>query len=535
MEFVRTPPVQVVIVGGGFAGIETARQLGLRFKDNPAARVTLVSSENYFLFQPLLPEVVACSIETSHIVTSVRHLCRHVQYRWGMVEAFDLRRQQLSLIGADTAKPQTLAYDHLILCLGQVVGASSIPGMNEHALPLKTLGDAFQLRNHILSRLEEAECTADEMARRRLLTFTTIGAGFSGVETAGAVNDFVKDVSKYYPQAHATGHRSVLIHSGERILGEIDQDLAWFAHRTLERRGMEIRLKTRVKEVTRGQVVTDDGRAIESSTVISTIGNVPHPLVRRLNLPEERGRILVDECLRVRGLPNVWALGDAAAIPDLYNGGICPPTAQYAVREGRHCARNVCAIISGKSPTPFQYRGRGQMAVVGKHCGVAQIGAWRLSGLMAWLLWRAVYFLKLPGGRARIRVGIDWILDLLFPRDITKFDVQRTDRLQRAHFSCGEVIVQQGDEADGFYLIESGEVEIVKETEGQAPERLRVCSAGDTFGEVAILNSAPRTATVRCLTSVDVLKFGRHDFLSMFGGYKAFRSQIQETLDRYTA
>jgi NADH:ubiquinone reductase (H+-translocating) len=528
-------PITVVIVGGGFAGIETAGRLGRLVRANDAVEVILVSSENYFLFQPLLPEVVACSIEPSHILNPIRHLCRHVQYRWGTVEAIDLQAQQLTLIGTDTTKPQILSYDHLILCLGQVVGSSTVPGMNEHALSLKTLGDAFQLRNHILSRLEEAEITDDDAARRKLLTFVTIGGGFSGVETAAAINDLIKDVAVFYPRSQSTGYRSIIIHAGERILGELDADLARFAQRKLEERGVEVQLKTRVNDVTRDRVVLGDGQAIATGSVISTVGNVPHPLVGKLGLPQERGRILVDDCLRVRGFHNLWALGDAASVPDVQKGGVCPPTAQYAVRQGKQCAKNVLAVIQGRTPVPFRYKGRGQLAVVGKHCGIAQIGKWKLSGLGAWLLWRTVYFMKLPGLRCRMRVGIDWMLDLLFPRDITKVEVHRTDVLPRAHFTQGEVIIRQGELADCFYLIESGQVEIVKEVPGKAPESLRVCSAGDTFGEVGILKNAPRTATVRCLTAVDVLKFGRQNFLSMFGGYNAFRSQIQDTMNKYKA
>jgi len=526
---------RVVIVGGGFAGIEATRRLGRLLKRKGNTEVFLVSSENYFVFQPLLPEVVACNIEPRHILNPVRQLCRNIHYRWGTVEDVDLQRQQLILLGTDTAKPQLLAYDHLVLSLGQVVGSSRVPGMNDHTLRMKTLGDAFELRNHILSRLEETEVTEDDTVKRKLLTFVTIGGGFGGVETAAAINDLPKEVAAFYPSVRTIGHRSVLIHSGDRILGELDADLAAFAQRKLEARGVEVLLQTRVKEVTRDRVVLGDGRSISTGTVISTVGNVPHPLVQKLGLPQDRGRILVDEFLRVRGFSNVWAIGDAAAVPDLRKGGLCPPTAQYAVRQGKRCARNVLAVIQGDSPVAFRYQGRGQMAVVGRHCGIAQIGGWKLSGLGAWLLWRAVYFMKLPGLRCRVRVAIDWILDLLFPRDITKIEVHRTDVLQRAHFAEGEVIIKQGEAADCFYLIESGEVEVVKEASEKAPERLRVCSAGDTFGEVGILKNAPRTATVRCLTAVDVLKFSSQNFLSMFGGYKAFRSQVQESLNKYTA
>jgi NADH dehydrogenase len=405
--------------------------------------------------------------------------------------------------------------------------------MNEHALPLKTLGDAFRLRNHVLSRLEEAEAANDHTIQQKALTFVTIGGGFSGVETAAAINDMVKSISQYYPKSHAIGARSILIHAGDRILGELDPDLAAFAKTKLEERGVEVRLKTRVAEVTGERVFTDDMGDILTGTVVSTIGNEQHPLAKQLGLPSERGRIIVDECLRPAGFRNVWALGDAAAVPDVIKGGTCPPTAQYAVRQAQQCADNVLASLRGEAPTPFRYKGKGQFAIVGKHCGIAQIGRWKISGFSAWLLWRTVYLSKLPGLRCRVRVAIDWLLDVLFPRDITKIEVRRTDVLQRAHFRQGEIIVRQGDPADCFYLIESGTVEILHETPGKEPETVRVCSPGDTFGEVAILRNAPRTATVRCMTAVDVLKFGRQDFLSMFAGCKVLRSHMEDTLEKY--
>jgi NADH dehydrogenase len=525
-------PVQIVIVGAGFAGIETARRLVRLVKGRNTINIVLISTENYFLFQPLLPEVVSSTIELSHIINPIRHLCPHVHYRWGKVEAIDLQKQVLTYLGNDVTKPQHLRYDHLVLCLGQVVGSSSVPGMNEHTLPLKTLGDAFRLRNHVLSRLEQAESTDDQRALQKALTFVTIGGGFSGVETAAAINDMVRTISEYYPKAHASGFRSILVHAGDRILSELDTDLGEFARIKLEGRGVEVRLKTRVAEVTSDRIFTNDGKEIVTGTVISTIGNEQHPLVKQLGLPMVRGRIVVDQCLQVQGFPAVWALGDAAAVPDLEKGGFCPPTAQYAVRQGQQCAQNILASLRGNASVPFRYKGKGQFAVVGKHCGIAQIGRWKVSGLGAWLLWRTVYLSKLPGLRCRVRVAMDWLLDILFPRDITKIEVHRTDVLQRAHFSKGEIIIRQGDPADCFYLIESGQVEIIQEAPDKSPQYVRVCSAGDTFGEVAILRNAPRTATVRCVTAVDVLKFGRQDFLGIFG-CKALRSHIQETVERY--
>ena len=525
-------PTQVVIVGGGFAGISVGKELGRLTKRNTSIEVHLVSNENYFVFQPLLPEVVSCSIEPTHILNPIRHLCPHVHFHCAGVTDINPEQKHIRLVGSDLRRARTLAFDHLILCPGLTMDASKVPGMAEHALALKTLGDAFHLRNHVLSRLEEADVERDEDRRTRELTFLAIGGGFSGVETVAALNDMLKSVLAFYPRAKKTGYRVILIHSTDRILHELDERLAAFAHKELAERGVEILLNTRVQEITPTGVVLSNGERIATGTVISTVGNAPHPMIATLAVPQEKGRILVDECLRIQGYPNLWAIGDSALIPDVRRNGFCPPTAQYALRQGRHCARNVVAAIRGNSVHPFEFGGLGQLAVVGRHCGVAQIFGWRMAGWIAWCLWRSVYLMKLPGIRSKVRVGLDWGLDVLFPRDITKIEVQKTEQLKRAHFHQGEIIIRQGEIGDRFYIIEAGEVEIVREDSGQPEERLAVRGEGDSFGEIALIHDVTRTATVRCLTPVDVVTFSRKDFQTLVGSYEILRTPLRSRIDK---
>lgn len=523
---------RIVILGGGFAGISTALELERLTKSDPSLEVHLVSNENYFVFQPLLPEVVSCGIEPSHILNPIRQLCKRVHVHCASVEGIDIDKQLVTVVGGDARRVYTLPYDHLILCLGLRMDLSRVPGMAEHALPIKTLGDAFHLRNHVLNRLEEADLESDEALRRKALTFVAVGGGFSGVETVAEINDMIKGVLPFYPNAGQTGFRMILIHDGARLLQELDTGLSEFAQLKLQQRGVEIVLNSRVVEATAEGVVLSNGERIATSTVIGTVGNAPHPLVVKLSLPQDRGRLLADEYLSVRGYKNIWALGDSTLVPDVKRGGFCPPTAQYATRQGRHCAQNILAAIRGAPLQPFQFRGLGQLVMVGRRCGVAQILGWKISGIIAWMVWRTIYLMKLPGLRCKIRVAIDWGLELLFPRDITKIEVQRTESLSHAHFGQGEVIIRQGEIGDRFYIIESGEVEVLSDAPGKPPERLRVCSAGDTFGEVALLKKAPRTATVRCLTPVDVVAFSRKDFLKFFKVSGLFRAHMQEELDR---
>lgn len=529
-----TRGARIVILGGGFAGVSTAMRLRRLTRRLPGIEITLISNENYFVFQPLLPEVVACRVEPTHIVNPIRQLCRGVSVTNAEVERIDLAARAVEVVGADARRILRIGYDHLVIALGLTMDLSRIPGMREHSLPIKNLGDAFALRNHVLQRLEEAELEPHEHHRRRLLTFVAVGGGFSGVETVAEMNDMVKSVLRYFPRASATGHRMILVHSPSRILNELRPELAEFARKKLQQRGVEVLLGVRVAECTAGGVILGDGRELEAGTVVCTVGNSPHPVITSGNLPHERGRVLVDEYMRVRGLSGVWALGDSALIPDVKRGGFCPPTAQYATREGKCCADNIHAALRGGKAKPFIFGGLGQLAIVGHQCGVAQVMGLMISGRLAWFLWRTVYFMKLPGIRAKVRVGIDWALDLVFPRDIAKLDVTRTERLGRAHFKSGEVIIKQGEIGDRFYIIEKGEVEVFRE-EGGAEQRLALRRAGESFGEVALLKGLPRTATVRCLTPVDVITFSRADLRALVSSSDVFRMVFEDQMKGMSA
>lgn len=527
--------VRIVILGGGFAGVSTAMELGRLTRRNCAIEVHLVSEENYFVFQPMLPEVVACRIEPGHILNPIRQLCKRAHFHCAAVQSINTDAREVVLVGADARRIQVLPYDHLVLALGLTMDLSRIPGMAEHSLPIKTLGDAFHLRNHVLSKLEEADIDPDEESRRRALTVVTVGGGFSGVETVAEINDMIKAVLRFYPAARATGARIALIHSRDHILNELDDGLAHFAEEKLRSRGVELILRERVKEATPNGIVLTDGRSIQAGTVICTVGNAPHPLIAKTGLPQERGRVLVDDHLRVVDRENVWALGDAALVPDTRRGGFCPPTAQYAMRQGKRCAGNVLAVASGRPPRPFSFGGLGQLAVVGHRCGVAHVFGVNIAGLPAWWLWRSVYFMKLPGLRSKIRVGVDWTLDLIFPRDITKLAVERTERVRRAHFREGDVIIKQGEMGDRFYIIEAGEVEVLQEDARGECRRVATRTAGESFGEIALLKDTPRTATVQCLTPVDVLIFARNDFRALVGSYDFMRSKMSDDVASRTA
>ncbi|MSR48086.1 MAG: cyclic nucleotide-binding domain-containing protein [Planctomycetes bacterium] len=526
--------VRIVILGGGFAGTAAAVEVARQLAREPGVQLHLVSDENYSVFQPMLPEVVAGGIEPTHIVQPLRQLAAGVRFHCARVHAIDWERRMLTLAESDSPRHHQLGWDQLVIALGQVIDLSRIPGMAQHAMPIKTLGDAFHLRNHVLSRLEQAELESDETRRRWLLTFVTIGGGFSGIETAAEVHDLVRRALPSYPRAEATGHRMVVVHSRDVILNELDPSLGAFAQQTMVGRGVEFRLGRRSQEATPDGVRLDDSTFLSAGTVICTIGNAPHPLLTGSPLPQQGGRIVTDACLRVVGRADVWALGDAAAVPDVRRGGNCPPTAQYAVRQGKQIGRNLIAALRGEPLQPFSFGGLGQLAVVGHHCGVAQICGIKLSGFVAWVLWRSVYWAKLPSFVCKVRVGLDWLLDLVFPRDLTKFETRRSEALSESHWRAGDCLVREGERGDTFFVIQKGRVEIVR-ADLSAPggeRRLAEKGPGESFGETALLTDSPRNATVRALTAVDVLTFKRADFQKLVASYGVLRQQMERDLAR---
>lgn len=412
-------PKRIVIVGGGFAGVTAALRLERRLGRRADAEVTLVDGENFSLFTPLLPEVPSGSLQPKHIVYPLRAALRRTKVRQAEVRAIDLDRRVVVAAHCPKCHEAPVPYDHLVLALGGVTNFFGLPGLAAHARTMKSLADATALHAHLIDKLEHAELEPDPAARRGLLTFVVAGGGFAGVETAAQVNDFVRSAGRYYPGIDPAAVRVVLVHSGPRVLPEVSEKLSAYALRQLGRRGVEVRLGTRVAECDGEQVTFATGEALPCHTLVWAAGVAPHPLLATLDLTKGTGgRIEVDSALRSVGRPEVWALGDCAAVPDLARGGACPPTAQHALRQGNVLADNVAAVLHGKEPTPFKYKPLGLMAGLGRRSAVAEVFGLRFSGFVAWWLWRTVYLMKLPGLERKVRVALDWTLDLVFPPDI---------------------------------------------------------------------------------------------------------------------
>jgi NADH dehydrogenase FAD-containing subunit len=430
----RVPGTHLLIVGGGFGGVTAAQRLEHLLARDGSVQITLVSQSNYLLFTPMLAEVAASGLEARHISAPVRAALTRTAFRRAEVEAIDVVAQVVRVRPTPISPVETLRYDHLILALGSVPNYHGLPGVETHTFALKSLNDATRLRNHVIAQLEQADVESSPLERVRQLTFVVAGGGFGGTEMIAELLDLTHSVRRFYPRIQAADLRFVLVHSGGRILPELSPTLAEYAQRKLEARGIEFLLNTRVAGATPDAVTLVGGHEIPTRTIVWTAGSQPHPLLQ--TLPCERdhaGAVRAASSLQVTGLRNVWAVGDCAQIPDVYNAGkACPPTAQHAIRQGAVAAENVVAALQGRRPRPFRFRTFAVLVALGLRTAVAEFRGWKFSGLLAWFMWRTVYLSKLPGFEKKVRVALDWTLDFFFARDIAVTMISPTPTLSRA-------------------------------------------------------------------------------------------------------
>jgi NADH:ubiquinone reductase (H+-translocating) len=426
---------RVLILGGGFGGLYAALEFEKR--RDPDFEVTLISQDNFFLFTPMLHEVAASDLDLTHIVNPIRKMLRHVHFFEGEVRSVDIVKRQVVVAHGFDQHAHSLEYDHVVFALGSVTNFYGVPNLAETAIAMKSLGDAIGLRNRLIEHLEEAdtECAAND--RESLLTFVVAGAGFAGVEAIGSINDFLKAALPYYPNLRSEMVRVVLVHPGEFVLPELGEELGRYAGRKLAERGIEIRLNTKIEAVTLNGAQLSDGTHVTTRTLIWTAGTSPHPLLENIPLPKERQRLKVNGAMGVEGYPGIWALGDCAMIPDEH-GGYQPPTAQHASREGKVLAHNIVANSRGKDLIPFRFNTLGLLASIGRRTGVARILGVNFSGFVAWWLWRTIYLLKLPRLEKKLRVALDWTLDVIFSKDFVQYLHQPSARVVNTRIASSD-------------------------------------------------------------------------------------------------
>jgi NADH dehydrogenase len=380
--------------------------------------VTLISRENFILFTPMLHEVAAGDLYPGDIVNPLRRILRHVKFIDADVQVIDLNARRIRCIASVADRELEFEFDHLLLTLGSETNFFNMDGVRDWAVTMKNLADTSLLRNRMVALFEEAVFQTDDEARRELLTFVTAGGGFSGTETTGAVNDFVRETVRYYPQLSEQLIRVVVVHPGNFLLPELGEELGRYAERKLRQRKVEVIKGARVASYDGLVVTLSDGTSIPARTLIWTAGVKPSPVIASLPCEKERGRLLVSEYLAVTGVPGLWAAGDCAAVPVFDTDKFHPPTAQHGLREGVTVAKNIEAMILDRSLKPFRFKMLGQLASIGHHTGVAMVFGIKFSGFIAWWFWRSVYLMKLPRLAKKLRVMVSWTLDLFFGQEI---------------------------------------------------------------------------------------------------------------------
>ncbi len=517
---------RVVILGGGFAGIYTALELEKALRGRDDFEIVLVNKENYFVFQPMLPEVISGTIGLTDVVSPIRRLLRRTELHLREVEAVDLGRRVVVASPGFRPHHHEISFDHLVMALGNVTDFRGLPGLPEHALPFKNLGDALRLRSHVIRALAEAAIEGhDPDLRRQLLTFVVAGGGFSGVEAVAELNDFVRSVAPSYRGLDPGEIRVILLHATERILPEMAESLALFAQKILKNRGVELRLQARLQAATGTEAILAGGERIPTRTLVSTVPASPHPLVEAQPLPKGRnGRLVTNGQLQVEGTSNVWALGDCAQIP-LPDGSFAPPTAQHATRQAAVVAHNIVAALRGGRTRVFEFKGLGKMGALGHRSAVAEILGFKVSGFLAWWIWRTIYLMKMPGWGRRLKVAVSWTLDLFLPPDLVNLSLGSSQGVTREHFEPGQHVFREGELGDRLYIILKGEVEVRREAaHGGVLARL---GPGQCFGEMALVNMTTRNATVRCVSPLDVLSLPRQEFAVLAANLPDLRQSFE--------
>ena len=522
----------ILILGGGFAGLYAARNIQRLM--GKTVDIEIVNRENYFVFQPLLPEVAGGAISAVNAVSPLRFLTHDISMRKAEIDSIDPKAQTVTVFQGVQRRPTVLSYDHLIIALGSGSDLSRMPGLNEHAFTMKTLSDARRLRAHVIERLEHADITRLPEVKKGALTFTVIGGGFSGIETVGEIKELIDRSLCYYPNIQSSEIRVVVLEFADRILNEMSESLAGYAQKNLIERGIEIQLGVGVAKCTGTQLVTTTNEIIDTRTIVATIGNAPPSAVLKMPLAFQHGRILVGRDFRVQGYQNIWSIGDCALIPMKENAShrddFAPPTAQFAVREAKQIASNIKAAVSDQPLKAFKYISKGSLASLGAGRGVAEVFGIKLTGRAAWLLWRVYYISFLPGMQTRISVLWNWLMDWFSSRSVVQINSEDEQSARYVLYRAGDRIYETGARADGFYTVISGSVQITGIDKNTGKKTSRVIEAGEHFGERLLLGATRRIATAVAMDDTKVLSLTRDEFLKLAEGLPFFHDYFENHL-----
>jgi len=490
--------------------------------------IELISKINYFVYQPLLPEVAAGTLNPQDAVTPLRNLVKGVKIRLADVTDIDFDAKQIVLLQGQKKILQRLSYDHLVITTGQVANLSLFPGFEHHSLTMKDLSDAYRLRNRVIECMEMADVTRFADIKQRALTFVVAGAGFSGVETMGELAEMVDRILPQYPNIQRHEVRLVMIQLGNRVLPELPENLSRYALDQLQQRGVEVWLKTGIHSATQQAVYTNDGRSLPTRTIVTTIGNGPSEFVKSLPIELQRGRIAVSADLEVIGLSNVWSIGDAALVPvnsHQEKPVYAPPTAQFAVAQADALAKNIVRRTHGQSLKAFKYKAAGIMASLGGGRGVAQIYGIRVTGVLAWLIWRAAYIGMLPGLSTKVRVALDWLFDFFVPRTIVYMAESDRSATRYLDYSKGEVVQHANEVPAGFYIVLSGSLRQEFEQANGQPDQ-NTLKIGDSWGSKALKEHRLTHGKITAEEDTRLLLVNSGDFQRLRDAYEPFNTLL---------
>jgi len=429
-----------VILGGGFAGVECARQLESEFRDNSEIELVMISEDNFLLFTPMLPQVASGMIETRHIVLPIRTICQKTKFYEGRIKNIDPFGKLVNLWGTGDKRSVSIHYDFLVVALGSETNFFGMADVEKNAYTMKTLNDAVVLRNRIIDMLEQAENETNPILRKSFLNFVVAGGGFAGIETAGELMDLILDARKHYPNIHKDDLKVIVIEALPMILPGFNEKLAKFAKQKLIERGIDIKLQTAITSFDGNEVTTklldqnpkdsvDESKvdSIITKTLIWTAGVTPVNTIKRSMLKTDRGKVIINDYLEVQDFPGVFAIGDCALFLNPETKRPYPPTAQIAEAQAKTAAKNLTALIKNSEKEKFEYHSKGQMAIIGKRSGIATFLGMNISGFWAWLIWRNVYLSKIPTFDKQVRVFLDWTIDLFFDRDISRLKMMKRE------------------------------------------------------------------------------------------------------------
>jgi len=414
-------PKKLVIIGGGFAGVTLAKKLE---KTLPLDwDIYLLSKTNFITYNPLLAEVIGASVLPSHVQAPFRLILKRTKIRMVTVDSIDY---QSKIIHYHNDRVASLGFDQLVLAAGVQANTNMMPGLHEHTLPLKTVGDALTIRNQVVERLEQATIHPDKTRREKLTTFVVLGGGFSGVETAGELDDFLKSAQRYYKNVDRKDCQIIVVHGTDRLLPELSEKLSEKTLRNFSKRGIDVRLQERAVSIEKEKVVLKSGEVIEGATIICTIGTTPHEFVKSDALPTERGKIIAQGDMSVDTELGIWAMGDCALVPNAKTGEYSPPTAQFADRQAKVLAKNIVATLAGQKTEAFSYEPIGMLASIGHNNAVAEVLGIRMSGLIGFMMWRGIYLMKVPTFARKVRLFLEWNWAMFFPPDIAHLGFKRS-------------------------------------------------------------------------------------------------------------